>query len=257
MEKVGKIGALGLLFSLLIAYMFFEASTLSISRFDFPFPNSSPIKIALLSDLHLHKMGPLEKKLRRTLSEEKPDLILIAGDTLDSQRSLLVARDLFGELKPRLGILAAVGNWENWEHLDNPSLFQSFGATLLKNAIYKTTDGISVLSLDDLSGDPNLNLTQPKPENNFCIALIHSPIMFESVSDSCPLVLAGHTHGGQVRIPLLGPMWLPEGSGKYISGWYSRNNSKLYVSRGIGTSILPIRFLSSPELVLISLKKQI
>jgi uncharacterized protein len=66
-------------------------------------------------------------------------------------------------------------------------------------------------------------------------------------------VLAGHTHGGQVRLPLVPVFWLPHGSGRFLEGWYTERGSKMYVSRGIGTSILPIRFRCPPELSIITL----
>jgi predicted MPP superfamily phosphohydrolase len=199
-------------------------------------------------------MGSLETELQQTLNREKPDLILIAGDTLDSDLSLSVARELFAQIKPKMGILATPGNWENWKDLSSPSLFRSFGVTLLKNERYQFNEGLSVLGFDDFSGELNTDISQSKPESKLCIALIHSPVVFETINGICPLVLAGHTHGGQIRLPFLNPLWLPKGSGKYVSGWYKEKDSQLYVSRGIGTSILPLRFFSSPELVLITLK---
>lgn len=258
MEKVGKIGFFLILLCLSIGYMLFEATTLTISRFDFPCTTcGNSLKIAVLTDLHFRKMGSLENKLQTTLLRENPDLILIAGDTLDSERSLPVAQTLFSKLNPRLGILATLGNWENWKNLNSPSLFQSFGTTLLRNESYRANNDISIYAFDDLSGDPDTTFVRSRLENKFCIALVHSPLIFDTIQGICPLVLAGHTHGGQIRLPFLNPLWLPKGSGKYVSGWYKTKESQLYVSRGIGTSILPLRFFSAPELVLITLKEKI
>jgi predicted MPP superfamily phosphohydrolase len=70
------------------------------------------------------------------------------------------------------------------------------------------------------------------------------------------VALAGHTHGGQVRIPMIRPFWLPSGSGSYFAGWYAGSHGGLYVSRGLGTSLLPIRFLARPEVFLLTLQGQ-
>lgn len=87
------------------------------------------------------------------------------------------------------------------------------------------------------------------------IGLFHSPASFDSVAGSWPLALAGHTHGGQIRLPFVKPLWLPEGSGSYVAGWYEGKGSKLYVSRGVGTAMLPLRFLCRPELALITISR--
>ncbi len=71
------------------------------------------------------------------------------------------------------------------------------------------------------------------------------------------LAFAGHTHGGQVRLPLIGALWTPPGSGRYVAGWYSMSEApraRMYVSRGVGTSVLPVRFLCRPEVALITLQ---
>jgi len=68
------------------------------------------------------------------------------------------------------------------------------------------------------------------------------------------LALAGHTHGGQVRLPFWGPLWLPGGIGPYVQGWFSATGSRIYVSRRLGTTLLPVRFACRPELAIISLQ---
>jgi predicted MPP superfamily phosphohydrolase len=68
------------------------------------------------------------------------------------------------------------------------------------------------------------------------------------------LALAGHTHGGQVRLPFWGPLWLAGGIGPYVQGWFSAAGSRIYVSRRLGTTLLPVRFACRPELAIISLQ---
>ena len=205
------------------------------------------LKVAHLTDLHLRKVGILERRVIAAVRSEAPDLILVTGDTLDSVASLQVAKEFFGGLSAPLGIYAVLGNWENWEHFSSVQLFRSFGVNLLINERVNLGNGVSVVGFDDwLSGQPARVLATEG--SGFCISMIHSPEFFGKDATHCPLVLAGHTHGGQIRIPLLGPLWLPPGSGKYVSGWYRSADSALYVSRGTGTSVLPIRFLARPEI---------
>jgi predicted MPP superfamily phosphohydrolase len=83
------------------------------------------------------------------------------------------------------------------------------------------------------------------------IALFHSPEYFDQIAPTIDLAFAGHTHGGQVNAPLAGALWLPPGSGRFVEGWYSSANAKLYVSRGVGTSIAPLRFLCRPEIAVV------
>ena len=102
------------------------------------------------------------------------------------------------------------------------------------------------------------------PEGALRIALFHSPGYFDTIADQVHFAFAGHTHGGQVRVPLLPPLWMPNGSGRFVAGWYEAQPgaassaptqqpaARLYVSRGVGTSILPLRFNCRPEVALIT-----
>lgn len=113
------------------------------------------------------------------------------------------------------------------------------------------SEKIWLIGLDDaLAGTPEKqNAFKNIPTNAFKIALYHSPAYFDSLDDQrVDLGLAGHTHGGQIRIPFLAPFWLPEGSGSYVEGWYTRGWNRMYVSRGIGNSILEFRFACRPEI---------
>ena len=114
-----------------------------------------------------------------------------------------------------------------------------------------------MVGLDDAAtGSPDLEIAlRGVPPDAFVIALFHSPVYFDQLAARCPLALAGHTHGGQVRIPLVPAFWLPRGSGRYLAGWYRRDAAEMYVSRGIGTSVLPMRFLCRPELAFITVTR--
>ena len=216
------------------------------------------LKIAQISDLHTHGLGKLEQKVLKELAREQPDIIVITGDTTspgasDSQRIEVLSR-----LKAKIGVYASRGNWEIWAPMDNEEdVYRKSEITYLLNKAIKIQTGLWLVGIDDsLAGAPNVERALDSiPKSDTCIALIHSPIGFDDrkLSDRCTLVFAGHTHGGQVRLPLWGPIWLPPASGSYVSGWYARNGSRMYVSRGLGMSILDVRFFCRPELAFFTL----
>jgi uncharacterized protein len=219
---------------------------------------SRPLKIAHLSDLHTYGLGRRERRLLALLDEEKPDLIVVTGDTLARRGTYEMCGELLSRLHAPLGVWVVRGNWENWRPVKGERAFYaSAGVNFLLNEARPVRQDVWLVGLDDpSSGAPNLEAAlKSVPAGAFTIALFHSPAYFDQVASHCPLALAGHTHGGQVRIPLVPPLWLPRGSGRYLAGWYRHGAAQMYVSRGIGTSILPIRFLCRPELAIITLEK--
>ena len=102
-----------------------------------------------------------------------------------------------------------------------------------------------------LVGEPDLDMALAAvPHGGYAVALLHCPVLFEDVAGRVPLALAGHTHGGQVLFAGLPPLYMPRGCWPYVSGWYERDGSRMYVSRGIGCPSLPIRIGCPPELAL-------
>ena len=219
---------------------------------------ATPLKIAHLSDLHTYGLGRRERRLLALLDEEKPDLIVVTGDTLARRGTYEMCGEFLSRLHAPLGVWVVRGNWENWRPVKGERAFYaSVGVNFLLNEARPVRPDVWLVGLDDSSsGTPNLEAAlKDVPAGAFIIALFHSPAYFDQVAGHCPLALAGHTHGGQVRIPLVPPLWLPRGSGRYLAGWYQHGNAQMYVSRGIGTSILPIRFLCRPELAIIIVEK--
>lgn len=220
---------------------FVEPGRLEVTHHTVDAPVSPKVKIAHVTDLHSRgRLGPLEEKVLAALAEEQPDLIVMSGDDEDA--------DAFHDrLKAPLGVFFVYGNHDHWAH--------HLRKDALDNAAAQVRDGLWVVGLDDaLAGDPDLDLAlKGVPQDAYRIGLYHSPVLFDLTAAAFPLAFAGHTHGGQVRLPLLPPLWLPRGSGPYLEGWYERAGSKLYVSRGIGTSVLPLRFFCRPELAIITL----
>lgn len=251
-----------LLLLIFAGYSFWiEPEWLEVTHHEICAPVSSPLKIAHLTDLHLREIGRLERKLLDVLESEKPDLIAITGDNVTNEESShAVANEFLALLHAPLGVYSVNGNWEHWTAEEKPErAVASLGnITSLDNSNRQVRPDLWVVGLDDaFAGKPKPELAAAGlPKNTFCVLLFHSPSYFPDVADICPLSLAGHTHGGQVRLPFYGPLWLPSGSGNYVSGWYEKENAKMYVSRGIGTSILDVRFLARPEVAFITVRSK-
>jgi uncharacterized protein len=224
---------------------------------------TSPLKIADLSDLHTRGMGRPERKVLAILEREKPDVILITGDTLadpfGKYSECLQVYKRLSALNPPMGVWFVHGNWEVLEPVRHERQFyQQAEIHLLVNQNHELRPDVWLIGLDDASvGRPNLDVAiQDVPPNVYTIAMFHSPAYFNIVAGKVDLALAGHTHGGQVRIPFVKPFWLPYGSGPYLEGWYEEKNSRMYVNRGIGMSDVPVRFLCRPEVAFITLEPQ-
>ena len=243
-----------------------EPDWIEVTRHHVAAPVDPPLVIAHLSDLHVRRMGRREERLLAHLDREKPDFIVITGDSPvdgdpfvpESEREDDFAYARVGELLDRLraplGVWAVRGNWENERRPpDERAYYDAHGVRLLVNEARALRPGVWLAGVDDPEGDPDVETPlRSIPEGAYAVFLFHSPALFDAVAGRAPLALAGHTHGGQVRPPFVRPFWLPKGSGRYLEGWYEDRGSRLYVSRGIGTSVLPVRFLCRPELAIVT-----
>ena len=264
-RRIVSYAALTIGAAVAIDALFIEPFALEITRHHVRAPVDAPITIAHLTDLHTQGLGRRERLLLERLEAEKPDLIVITGDTVDGG-DLEPARELMTALRAPLGVWVVRGNWENWQPpraggqtapQSEAAFYTSVGARFLVNEGQLARRDVWIAGLDDpMSGHASpAAALEGAPAGVFTIVLVHSPEGFGpglAPGFKVDLALAGHTHGGQVRLPFVGPLWLPPGSGGFVAGWYESGGSRMYVSRGIGTSILPVRFLCSPELALIT-----
>ena len=216
------------------------------------------ITIAQVSDLHTSSFGSVEKNTLTALREVRPDVIVITGDAID-ERGSLPALDSFLKQLPNAVKIAALGNWEYWAEVDLEELrdvYRKNGVTLLVNdcmTVRAKGAVINVIGLDDYTaGRPDFSLAVGRCEVDHPIVLAtHSPGLFDKAppipTESISLVLAGHTHGGQLAVGRYA-LYTPRGSGSFVAGWYQTQWGELYVSRGVGTSVLPIRLGARPEI---------
>lgn len=254
-----------------------EPQQLVVSRAELTLPAwpapLSGLKVALLSDLHVGSpfwdLQALSRLVQRT-NAEHPDLVLLAGDyqvnTIPG--GVYVAPEAIAqglsELKAPLGVIAVLGNHDWWNDGERTrAAFTAHGIIVLEeNAKPLVHHGVvfSVVGLaDQITRPSNVKaaLATAAPDAP-TLLLVHEPDVFETLPRlglAPTLTLAGHTHGGQVRLPLLGRRVVPSEFGqRFAYGHVVENGRHLYVTGGVGTSILPVRFGVPPEIALLTLR---
>ena len=241
---------------LIVVYAFLvEPYRIEVTHTSVEAPLATPLKIAHLSDLHTSGLGRRERQLVRLLEAEQPDVILITGDTLDRSNDYEKIRPVLSHLRAPLGVWLVRGNSESYSsRRDEEAFYSQLGIQFLTNQARPLRPDIWLVGLDGELDKPlklDTALCAVPPEA-YVIAAFHLPAFFDKVAEYVPLAFAGHTHGGQIRVPFAAASQLPRGSGRYVGGWYTERGSRMYVSRGIGTSFLPIRFRCPPELPIIT-----
>jgi len=225
----------------------------------------APLKIAHLSDLHTHGLRLRERRMLKLLAKENPDVILVTGDSIIDSSNYHQVAEVLRELHAPLGVWMVRGNWENAMKVMSSGLrgigsesefYRANGVHLLVNAAVPIRDDIWLIGLDEMSyGRPNLTKALAGvPPGVYRIALFHVPQYFDRVAGHAELALAGHCHGGQVVLPGFAPFYLPAGCKKYLAGWYERDGSRMYITRGIGNTMLDIRFNAPPEMEIFDLE---
>lgn len=259
-----SLGAAGIAGSILADTLWYEPQALKTERFpiqaDF---QSGTVRLVQISDLHLSKFNSYFEKVCQRVAELEPDIILLTGDYLEEERNIRGVLEFLKKLKATHGIFAVQGNWEYWSRLEGENLRRHFSRAGVKLLINERADlevkghPLSIFGLDYPSSIDNLNRLQKDVDpQRFNLLLSHVPAFaHEQLNGHIKLILSGHTHGGQVRLPYLPPFYLPRYSGRFVSGFYkvSQHQIPLYVSRGVGTSVLPMRFLCRPEIGLFEL----
>ena len=224
---------------------------------------TAPLRLLQLSDVHLRGPGAWLDGLCRSLTPLRPDLLVLTGDMVTAGWSRDAAEQFVNALPAApLGRFHVTGNWETIlgpTPLGWTELLSSHGIRCLDNR--RTRAGPVLLAgvEDLLAGDAQLETVLGPPTDRPLILLAHTPMTIDEVvrrSDWCDrvqLVLSGHSHAGQIRLPLVGSPWLPKGTGEYVGGWYEVQGVPLFVSRGVGWSLLPLRLWCPPELAVIEL----
>jgi len=199
------------------------------------------------TDLHHKGDRRYLERVVRIINGLAPDFVCFTGDLIEDARHLPEALEILSQLHPPL--YGVPGNHDYWSGADFALIERAFAATggawLLDRSLEIPSVGVTLHGAT--CQRPFAFTRNPRTRN---IVLMHYPASADDLSQRFDLVLAGHSHGGQVRIPFYGPVIVPFGVGRYDLGWFDTPGGPLYVSSGIGWFYANIRFNCRPEIVL-------
>lgn len=256
-----------------LAYGFFIEPKLLKTRLiavQSPNYNAQTLRVALLSDIHIggrHVPAKRVETIVARVNALKPDIILIPGDFISGHKARAehgegfnaeVHRGLteLGALKAPLGVFASIGNHDVWYDASYvEKTLSDAGLNIVANRTMTLDNSLCIsglLDYDTQGQDPSVFEGCDAGDN--IIALMHSPDSFTGLRSDISLAVAGHTHGGQINLPIIGRRVTSTRAGrKWAYGLKEIDGIPAFITAGIGTSILPARFRAPPEIVLIEL----
>ncbi len=267
-----------ILLILFVIYIWWANTALEVNEYEIrsgriPEPFSG-YRIAQVSDLHNAEFGEGNCRLIELLRRTDPDMIVLTGDLIDSRvTNIQIALDFAAQAVKLAPVYFVPGNHEARisEYDDLKMGLAEAGVIILENEqieITKEGESLTLIGLTDpsfhtdyLFGDSaqvvaaQLDSFENKSDG-YRILLSHRPELFDAyISAGMELVFTGHAHGGQIRLPFLGGLVAPNQGffPKYDAGLFTQGQTNMIVSRGVGNSIIPIRFLNRPEIVVVQL----
>lgn len=224
-------------------------------------------RIVQISDLHNAEFGYDNEKLINKINELKPDMIVVTGDIVDSNHTDIdIAISFVNQAAKIYPVYYVTGNHEYWLSKDDQTrlihgIVQA-GGIILDNENVDISVGNSnfcLIGLDENSLTSNTlkNMMEKIENSNLSVVLAHEPqYLSQYALTGCDLVLAGHAHGGQFVLPFLGAVVAPDQGffPQYTSGKHQEKQTTMYISRGLGNSIIPVRLFNAPEIVCIELE---
>lgn len=233
---------------------FIEPHLLVVKRYKVEALNK---KIVFASDFHISKHDKNRlKRVVKLINAQNPDLVLLGGDFIkghDGKNTLPIEEQVEVLKQIKAPIVSVLGNHDGW--YDKERVAQTLANAGIKVLSNSNVDvqGISIAGVEDLqTGNPDVNkalsgIKSPR------ILITHSPDVYYDVNENVDLILAGHTHGGQIYIPFIGAPVVPSEYGsKFAERVIQETQNRMIITKGIGTSILPIRFCSVPEIIVIN-----
>ncbi len=280
LKKIIFIGIPILLILALGIYIAIQNNNLEVTEIEFNNENIpsrfDDVIICHVSDLHDAQFGENQQELFDTIYAGTPDIIVITGDLIDRRRYDLESSMEFIENAIRIApIFYVSGNHEAWsgEYEEIKKALTDAGVIVLDNETISISIGsddyIDMLGLSDPGFSTEVDseeydtaeieslLEEWSKSDRFKILLSHRPEIFDIyVEHEIDLVFAGHAHGGQIRLPIVGGVLAPNQGffPEYTSGLYTKEETSMYVSRGLGNSIFPIRVFNNPEIIFMTLK---
>lgn len=279
-NKLGYVFSFAVFIIMFLIWVLWADKALTVREFeisDIKIPTSfNGFRIAHISDLHNTSFGKDNIKLLEKLRDASPDIIAVTGDIIDSRRTdITVAEEFITEALKIAPVYYVTGNHESRvTSFDGLlSFMENAGVVVAENKSIRLYWGNASITVCGIS-DPNFtagdfqgyeeavvdtSLGKLTRNEDFTVLLSHHPEFFELyVQHGFELVLSGHAHGGQFRLPFVGGFIAP-GQGlfpEYDSGLYREKETSMIVSRGLGNSIIPLRFNNRPEIILITLKEE-
>jgi len=219
------------------------------------------MKIVQISDLHIKRFGIRERETLFFINAIHPDVLIISGDFYEKEENLKFLNEFLDRLNYKT--YATLGNWDYWTGDTKPLILslKNHGIDVLMNehkVLSKGNDSINIIGVSDpyTEHDNIEKATAGIYNDNFTILIAHAPdITLRLGKETFDLIICGHTHGGQINIPLIKSSWIPSKT-DFVRGMYLTKWGKLYVNRGIGVSTVPARFLCPPEITEFILKSQ-
>ena len=238
--------------------------------------NFNGFKIVHISDLHFGRIFDETslQKLVNSINEQKPDIVVLTGDLIDKDTNMTTSMankisELLNKIDATTGKYAVNGNndlnFDEWVNIVTNGGFKDLNNTydtIYKNGYQSIFIAGASTSNDKLSINDKLKTTIDylnsfeKDGPIYKILLLHEPDTIDDLSvNPFDLILAGHSHAGQIRLPLIGPIILPDGAKKYYENHYKIENSDLYISNGLGVSNYNFRLFNTPSYSLYRLVK--
>lgn len=256
------LGLTGLIGLTALDAFWFEKYIIDWTEFDLSENNPDPISLVQLSDIHLKEINFSLENIAEKVNAMNPDILLFTGDTVARSRHFVHLERLLALFNDKILKIVILGNKEYSSRISIPdfeNIFKKHNGTLLVNENYiftKNGRSINILGIDDLIGgqaDYLKSVSTIKDKKSSTVIINHCPayknqidVLNQKEKVNIKAIISGHTHGGQITFFGM-KIYTPEGSGEYLRGWYENDKSRMYVSKGIGTTIFPVRFCARAE----------
>jgi predicted MPP superfamily phosphohydrolase len=225
-------------------------------------------KVLFVADIHAgpYMTSARLNRLVERINAEEPDIVLLGGDYVGGKmKGAKIFYPAIANVRATEGVYAVMGNHDSWEGADEAHAgMEAAGITLLENdAVALERDGsrVWIAGLEDLyTGEPSMAKTaEDIPVRDFSVLVSHNPDVFaeqlEENAETWDLVMAGHTHGGQLSLfGMVSPFTPSKHGERYRSGWKDEHDTPMLISNGIGTVTAPIRLFTRPEMHVITLR---
>ena len=252
------LGAVGI-FALLVLFVRFNNRCIKLTRVKRQIEGAPKLKIVHISDLHGKRFGKNSVKLIKKVLKENPDFIAVTGDIIHlyTPKNIAVAAEVTSALKEIAPVIYIAGNHEmrNKGYRNLRKILIEAGAVVLDDRAQEVC-GITVVGLNGASLR-NDKIEKITPDISPKILLAHEPQFFEKYANyGYDLVLCGHAHGGQWRIPFTKIGLYAPGQGtfpKYTAGVHEKGKTAMVISRGLGNSEFPLRLFNRPEIISIEI----